>query len=145
MHTCKILFFFYLISAHPSRCHGVITDQGSPVDHGQLRYWQTWANNNEWVLVERGPPLCGAIQLPTPTGVRACVREASPVEYHFSGIWFQNRLWHQVGLITKPAAGWPVLSVLCACAGYAVTMVSKCILPWLCSKWAIINLLCSFS
>lgn len=126
--------FSFFVSQYPSRCYGGIADQGSPVDHSQLWYWQTGGHANEWVLVERNPALCGAVQLPTPTGGRACVWGAAPVEYHFSGIWFQNRLWHQVGLIMRQAAGWPVLSVLRVCAGYAVTMVSKCILPWLYSK-----------
>lgn len=126
-----LLTMFFLVLEYSSWCYGGVTDQSSSMDHSQLWCSQTGVHTNEWDLLKRNPSLCGAAQRPTPTGGRACVWGAAPVDYHFSGIWFQNRLWHQVGLIMRQAAGWPELSVLRVCAGYAVTMVSKCILPWL--------------
>lgn len=126
-HKCWKLFLFVCVSVH-----GGDTEQSSPVDQRQLRRdRQTGVHANEWVLVEGNLALCGAVGLPAPAGGRACVRGAAPVEYHFSGIWFQNRLWHQVSLIMRHAAGWPAISVLSVCARYSVTVLSKCILPWL--------------
>lgn len=78
---------FYIFSFRISQIgDGGVTVQGSPVDYSQLWHWQTGVDTNEYVLVERNPVLCGAVQLPTPTGGRTCVQEAAPVEYHFSGI-----------------------------------------------------------
>lgn len=78
---------FYIFSFRKSQIgDGGVTVQGSPVDYSQLWHWQTGVDTNEYVLVERNPVLCGAVQLPTPTGGRTCVQGAAPVEYHFSGI-----------------------------------------------------------